>query len=103
VNMRRVLRSLLVVVLVATAMLCVLPAAEGNSGAEAYMNPGSLDGLVYRTKTGVKYHRSNCFYLSRSKISLTLAHALDMSLTPCSYCRPDAGIEVYRWGEVLPI
>lgn len=44
--------------------------------------------LVYTTKTGRKYHRVSCSYLSKSKIKITLKKAKGEGLTPCSRCKP---------------
>ena len=43
---------------------------------------------VYITKTGEKYHKSSCRYLSKSKISISLKDAKEQGLTPCSVCKP---------------
>lgn len=43
---------------------------------------------VYITKTGKKYHLSNCPYLNQSKIKTTLKDAKAKKLTPCSRCNP---------------
>jgi competence protein ComEC len=43
---------------------------------------------VYVTKTGKKYHRDGCQYLSHSKIKITLKDAKAAGYTPCSVCRP---------------
>ena len=43
---------------------------------------------VYRTKTGSKYHRDGCRYLSRSQIAISKTDAINMGLTPCSVCNP---------------
>ena len=42
---------------------------------------------VYITRTGSKYHRSNCRYLKHSKIPISLEKA-KQSYGPCSVCRP---------------
>lgn len=42
---------------------------------------------VYITKTGTKYHRSGCRYLSKSKIAIKLENA-KAAYSPCSVCRP---------------
>jgi hypothetical protein len=49
---------------------------------------GSSTVTVYITKTGEKYHRSGCRYLSKSKIAISLANAKARGYTPCSVCRP---------------
>jgi hypothetical protein len=46
--------------------------------------------IVYITKTGAKYHRGTCQYLSHSKIAITLANAKAQGYTPCSVCDPPA-------------
>jgi competence protein ComEC len=43
---------------------------------------------VYVTKTGKKYHRATCRYLSRSKISTSLKDAKANGYTACSVCKP---------------
>lgn len=42
---------------------------------------------VYITKTGSKYHRNGCRYLSKSKISINLESA-KAAYSPCSVCNP---------------
>lgn len=49
---------------------------------------GGTGGTVYITRTGSKYHRSGCRYLSRSKISISRSNAISSGYTPCSVCRP---------------
>lgn len=46
---------------------------------------------VYITKTGSKYHRDGCRYLSKSKIAIDLASAIK-SYGPCSVCKPPTQI-----------
>lgn len=43
--------------------------------------------IVYRTKTGSKYHNAGCSYL-KSSIQTTVSEAKSMGLTPCSRCNP---------------
>ncbi len=43
---------------------------------------------VYTTKTGEKYHKSNCQYLKYSKKEITLEKALELHYSPCSVCKP---------------
>ena len=43
---------------------------------------------VYITTTGSKYHTSNCSYLKKSKIAITLKSAKSKGYTPCSKCKP---------------
>jgi len=43
---------------------------------------------VYITKTGNKYHRDGCKYLSVGKIPIDLKQALGEGYSPCSLCSP---------------
>jgi outer membrane biosynthesis protein TonB len=43
---------------------------------------------VFVTRTGAKYHRNGCQYLSRSQIPISKADALAQGYTPCSRCEP---------------
>ena len=44
--------------------------------------------VVYVTRTGEKYHRGGCRYLSKSQIPMTLQDAKASGYTPCSVCNP---------------
>ena len=45
--------------------------------------------IVYKTKTGEKYHNAGCRYLSKSCIEITLEAAVKTyGLSPCSVCKP---------------
>lgn len=50
--------------------------------------PNDNDIIVYKTKTGKKYHRAGCQYLKNSSIPITLAEAKAQGLTPCEVCHP---------------
>jgi len=43
---------------------------------------------VYITRTGKKYHRDGCRYLSKSKIKITKKDAIKNGYGACSVCRP---------------
>ena len=43
---------------------------------------------VYITRTGKKYHRDGCRYLSRSQYAISLKDAKAEGYTPCSVCDP---------------
>lgn len=45
-------------------------------------------GTVYITRTGAKYHRAGCRYLSKSMIPISLKDAVARGYTPCSVCNP---------------
>ncbi|HEX8072894.1 MAG TPA: hypothetical protein VF546_23310 [Pyrinomonadaceae bacterium] len=43
---------------------------------------------VYITRTGAKYHRDGCQYLSRSRIPIPLSEAQAQGYEPCKVCHP---------------
>lgn len=43
---------------------------------------------VYITRTGSKYHRAGCRYLSKSCIPISRADAVAQGYTPCKVCKP---------------
>lgn len=43
---------------------------------------------VYVTKTGTKFHRDGCKYLSKSKKKMTRSEAVSAGYEPCSVCKP---------------
>lgn len=43
---------------------------------------------VYVTKTGKKYHRKDCQFLSKSRVPLALDEAKNRGFTPCRICKP---------------
>ena len=45
------------------------------------------DETVYVTRTGTKYHRAGCRYLSKSSIPISLKEA-ESRYSPCSVCNP---------------
>ena len=47
-----------------------------------------IEITVYITRTGAKYHRLGCRYLSKSCIPISLANAKAAGYTPCSVCNP---------------
>jgi len=51
-------------------------------------NNSQDDPTVYITKTGEKYHRAGCRYLSQSSIPIKLSDAIAQGYTPCSVCNP---------------
>lgn len=54
--------------------------------AEEPDNPAGA-GMVYGTRTGKKYHREGCRWLSKSKIPLSLTEA-KKRYSPCFICEP---------------
>jgi micrococcal nuclease len=49
--------------------------------------PDTESAIVYVTRTGKKYHRDGCRYLSTSKIPMKLSEAKG-KYGPCGKCRP---------------
>ena len=43
---------------------------------------------VYITKSGKKYHKEDCAFLSKSKIAISLSQAKKRGFTPCKICKP---------------
>ena len=75
--------------LLLATLLCVGPSQPVRAQlptVQTAQDPQSV--TVYITKTGKKYHRDGCRYLSQSKIKTTLKDAKANGYTPCKVCRP---------------
>jgi len=72
------LRSLSTLVLAAVCSVLIATAQQGQPKEQT----------VYVTKTGKKYHRASCRYLSKGKTAVSLSDAKAKGLTPCSVCKP---------------
>lgn len=59
-----------------------------TSNSTSSTNSNFQGTIVYITKTGKKYHRSNCSYLKKSKISININTAKAEGYTACSRCNP---------------
>lgn len=59
-----------------------------GSTATAWAYNGDI--TVYVTKTGSKYHKDGCRYLSRSQIAVSLEDAVAQGYGACSVCHPPA-------------
>jgi len=66
------------------------PAPGSNESASMASAPasGSESDIVHATRTGKRYHREGCRFLSKSDIPMTRAEAEAKGLTPCSVCQP---------------
>lgn len=65
----------------------VIPGAPVASKAGiSYQAEQKKDCVVYVTRTGHRYHREWCRYLSRSKIRTTRKKAMQAGLTACHVC-----------------
>lgn len=69
----------------ASAAPAPAPVARGREAPPA--TEGSTD-IVHITRTGAKYHRAGCRYLSRSDIPISRKDAEARGYTPCSVCKP---------------
>jgi len=56
--------------------------------SDVSQNNSQNDPIVYVTKTGSKYHKAGCRYLSQSSIPIKLSDAIAQGYTPCSVCNP---------------
>jgi hypothetical protein len=79
------LKHLLSLLLLALLSLGTLLTAQ--EGSKQVPPPKPEEIVVYVTKTGSKYHRANCRYVSKSKIPMTLKEA-KKKYGPCSVCKP---------------
>jgi cbb3-type cytochrome oxidase cytochrome c subunit len=76
---------ILVVLLGAVAQEAPTLVAQRALASAQKQDPQTI--TVYVTRTGAKYHRDGCRYLSRSKIPMPLAEAVKR-YGPCSVCKP---------------
>jgi len=51
-------------------------------------NEEASQEIVYITKSGSKYHRQGCRYLSKSMIPISLKEAKERGYLPCKVCKP---------------
>jgi hypothetical protein len=82
------MRRLLILLIILIGGGLAVPQLPTRAVLNAAQNAATT--TVYVTKTGEKYHRDGCRYLSRSKIATTLKAAVARGLGPCSVCRPPA-------------
>ena len=82
--MRCIARVLVFLCLLVSAPVAVVPfapvAPQSQSDSQAQ--------TVYVTRTGNRYHRDGCRYLSSSRIAMSLKDAQAKRYTPCRVCRP---------------
>jgi hypothetical protein len=55
---------------------------------ELTAGPGAENDIVHATRTGKKYHRAGCRFLSKSDIPMARSEAEAKGLTPCGVCQP---------------
>jgi competence protein ComEC len=81
--MRRIWMLVLALVLLGAGST-VVPAQQ----PAPQQQPQTKEQTVYITKTGKKYHRVGCRYLSKSRIATSLKDAKANGYTACSVCKP---------------
>ena len=59
-----------------------------EASEDVYQEEVKEEYVVYRTRTGKKYHSSGCRYLSQSCIEITFENAEYRGLKACSVCQP---------------
>ena len=69
-------------------LLTILVALFSACGDDTAPAANSDATIVYITKSGTKYHREDCQYLSKSSIETTLEEAQSKGYAPCSKCNP---------------
>lgn len=74
----------LVAFLCLAGMAAVVPAQQPAPQMAADTNAQT----VYITKTGKRYHRAGCRYLTSTQRAVSLKEAKAMGLTPCKVCQP---------------
>jgi hypothetical protein len=82
--MRRLTTLILTLFMLLAA--AVAPAIAQSPAPQKQVQP--KEQTVYATRTGKKYHRATCRYLSKSKIPVSLKDAKAQGLTACSVCNP---------------
>lgn len=72
---------------VALFLVCAVPPGFISSAPHLHAQQDPQAITLYVTRTGAKYHRDGCRYLSRSKIPMSLKEAVKR-FEPCKVCRP---------------
>ena len=81
--MRRLI-PLILAVLMLGAVSAILPAQQPAPPQQTQ----TKGKTVYITKSGKKYHRAACRYLSKSKVPISLKDAKTSGYTAYSVCKP---------------
>ncbi len=63
-----------------------LPVAFAEATHDQFVQ--QKEAVVYITKTGEKYHKESCRYLSKSSIKVSRKEALKNGYTACKVCKP---------------
>lgn len=74
----------LLIITIATGILCYNKGFKDN---QSYGSDGTP--IVCVTKSGSKYHKRNCKYLTYSSIEISQGQAENKGYSPCSKCKPE--------------
>lgn len=98
-------RFLTILVVAAATVIPTVPAVHPTLGiptllglasqlATVHAQPSRADQpktqTVYIARSGNRYHRDGCRYLTQGKVPMTLKDAKAKGYTPCKVCRPPA-------------
>ena len=84
----------LITVALCLIILLVQCSTDTSTDETTYSNVSSTSSysngkqIVYVTRTGKKYHRAGCGYLSDSKREISLEEAVEKGYSRCSKCNP---------------
>jgi len=76
----------LIFILIASLCSFAIPSISHEQVSTPFKE--NVQTTVYITKTGTKYHKSGCRYLSKSKTSISKKEAIANNYTACSVCKP---------------
>ncbi len=79
-------KKILLLILLCASL--VMPGAPVSSTFQTPLAQQQQSQTVYITRTGHKYHRVGCRYLSHSSIPISLREAEANGYAPCSICNP---------------
>lgn len=66
----------------------LLPVSLVQGESNSYVTSQQKETVVYITRTGQKYHRAGCRYLSQSQIKITKSEAIKNRYGACKVCKP---------------
>ena len=82
------MRRIQILITIALFLIAAAAAPVPSQQPAPQQQAQTKEQTVYITRTGKKYHRATCRYLSRSKISTTLKDAKANGYSACSVCKP---------------
>lgn len=77
----------LLLILFTSLVLLIAPAVSADTHTSVRLEVNKQT-TVYITKTGSKYHTSDCRYLKQSKIKTTKKEAVKNGFDACKVCKP---------------